>query len=112
MRMAVLKKDYKGKFIGGGLGWFAGGPLGIAVGAALGHVYDSVKLPTRRNYYNVLGLERTATKEEIKRRYIELSTKYHPDKVSHLGKELVDLAHRRFIEIGAAYEKIQKERGF
>jgi DnaJ like chaperone protein len=112
LRSVIVKKDYKGKLIGGGLGWLAGGPVGIAVGAVLGHVYDSVDVGTKIEYYNVLGLNRTATREEIKRRYLELSTKYHPDKVSHLGKELIDLAHRKFTDINAAYEKIQKERGF
>jgi DnaJ like chaperone protein len=112
LRSVIVKKDYKGKLVGGGLGWLAGGPLGIAVGAVLGHVYDSVDVGTKTDYYNALGLERTATREEIKRRYFELSSKYHPDKVSHLGKELIGLAHRKFTDINAAYEKIQKERGF
>ncbi len=107
-----MKRDYQGKVFGGGLGWFAAGPLGSALGAVLGHVYDSVELNTKRNPYRVLGLERSALKEEVKRRYLELSVKYHPDKVSHMGKELIDVAHRKFIEISEAYEEIRKERGF
>lgn len=30
-------------------------------------------------YYKIFGLSKTATKEEIKRRYRELAKKYHPD---------------------------------
>lgn len=106
-----MKSDYKGKLLGGGLGWFAGGLLGSALGAAVGHLYDTVELKTKEDPYLVLGLDKSASIEEIKRRYLELSAKYHPDKVSHLGKELVNLAHRKFVEISNAYEEIRKEKG-
>ncbi|MFQ5956388.1 MAG: DnaJ family molecular chaperone [Candidatus Brocadiales bacterium] len=105
-----MKGDYKGKLLGGGLGWFAGGPLGTVLGATLGHLYDTVELKTEEDPYHVLGLDKSAPKEEVKRRYLELSAKYHPDKVSHLGKELINLAHCKFVEISTAYEKIRKER--
>lgn len=36
-------------------------------------------MPTR-NYYEVLGLSSTATKEEIRQAYRRLALKYHPDK--------------------------------
>lgn len=106
-----MERDYKGKLIGGGLGWFAGGFLGTALGAVIGHVYDTVELKAEKDPYRVLGLDRSATIEEVKRRYLELSAKYHPDKVSHLGKELIDLAHRKFVEVSKAYEEVLRERG-
>lgn len=107
-------RDYKGKLIGIGLGWFAGGPLGSAIGAALGHLYDTTETPERfsSNPYAVLGLENSASKEDIRRRYMELSAKYHPDKVNHLGEELIRLAREKSVEINRAYEAIRKERGF
>ncbi len=107
-----MKGDYKGKLIGGGLGWFAGGPLGSALGAVIGHLYDSVELKIKEDPYRVLGLDKSATKEEIRRSYLRLSAKYHPDKVSHLGKELIELANAKFVEISKAYESIRRERGF
>lgn len=33
-----------------------------------------------KNYYEILGLQQTATNEEIKTAYRKLSTKFHPDK--------------------------------
>lgn len=59
--------------------------------------------------YDVLGLPRTATMEEIKHAYRELAKKYHPDKVSHLGEEFKRLADKRFKEIDAAYKSLQRK---
>lgn len=47
------------------------------------------------NYYNVLGVSKTATQEEIKRAYKKLVMENHPDR----GGD-----HTRFTEITAAYE--------
>ncbi len=59
-----------------------------------------------RDPYEILGLRRGATIEEVKRAYRELASKYHPDKVSHLGDEFRALAERRFKEINEAYQAI------
>lgn len=102
--------NYRGKLIGVGLGWLAGGLMGTILGATLGHWFDKEEAPPE-DPYSVLGLERSASQEEIKKRYLELSSKYHPDKVSHLGEELIDLAERKFVEINKSYQTIRKERG-
>ncbi|UCD85826.1 MAG: TerB family tellurite resistance protein [Deltaproteobacteria bacterium] len=62
-------------------------------------------------YYHILGIERNASKEEIKRAYWEMANKYHPDRVSHLGKEFSELAHQRIVQINEAYDRIKNERG-
>jgi hypothetical protein len=56
--------------------------------------------------YEVLGVARGASPEEIKHAYRELAKKYHPDKVSHLGDEFKRLADKRFKEIDAAYRTL------
>src|SRR5512136_1227334 len=53
---------------------------------------------TKRDYYEVLGLKRDATEEEIKKAYRKLAFKYHPDR--NKDKE----AEGRFKEINEAYE--------
>ena len=58
--------------------------------------------------YKVLGLERTATDEEVKKAYRELARKYHPD--NYMNTPLADLAEEKMKEINEAYETIQKSR--
>ncbi|MBW2094412.1 MAG: DnaJ domain-containing protein [Deltaproteobacteria bacterium] len=57
--------------------------------------------------YQVLGVDRNASPEEIKQAYKQLAGKYHPDKVSHLGQEFQTLAEQRFKEIQEAYEALR-----
>jgi len=64
-----------------------------------------------RDPYKVLGLESTATDEEIKKAYRRLAMKYHPDKVEGMGEEVKRNAEAQFREINEAYETLKKERG-
>ena len=56
--------------------------------------------------YIVLGVSSDASPEEIKNAYRQLVSKYHPDKVGHLGDEFKELAERRFKEIQSAYNEL------
>ena len=64
------------------------------------------------NHYTVLGVDSSASNEELKKAYISLAKQYHPDKVNHLGVELVELAHQKFQEINESYQALRKQRGF
>jgi molecular chaperone DnaJ len=56
-------------------------------------------MATKRDYYEILGVPRTATEEEIKKAYRKLAIQYHPDK-NPGNKE----AEEKFKEINEAYE--------
>ncbi|MDI3342011.1 MAG: molecular chaperone DnaJ [Sphaerobacter sp.] len=60
-------------------------------------------MSAKRDYYEVLGVSRTATAEEIRRAYRRLARKYHPD----VNRE--DGAEERFKEINEAYEVLSDE---
>ncbi len=54
--------------------------------------------------YEVLGISRNATPEEIKKAYRTLAKKYHPD--NYVNNPLSDLAAEKFKEINEAYEQL------
>src|SRR3982750_316275 len=55
----------------------------------------------KRDYYEVLGVTRTADGEEIKRAYRRLAMKYHPDRNQGESKSEAEL---KFKECAEAYE--------
>jgi DnaJ like chaperone protein len=61
--------------------------------------------------YKVLGIESTATEEEIKKAYRQMAIRYHPDKVAAMGDEYQKGAQEKFQKIQEAYENIKKQRG-
>jgi molecular chaperone DnaJ len=57
----------------------------------------------KRDYYEVLGTARTATKEEIKKAYRRLARQYHPDVSTEDG------AAEKFKELSEAYEVLSDD---
>ena len=54
-----------------------------------------------KDYYEIMGVKRDATQDDIKRAYRKLARKYHPD----VSKEA--RAEERFKELGEAYEVLK-----
>ena len=51
-----------------------------------------------KNYYNILGVSKYASDDEIKKAYRKMALNYHPDKNNEPGTE------ERFKDIAEAYE--------
>ena len=56
--------------------------------------------------YQILGVPRNASQQEIKSAFRKQAQRYHPDRVSHLGEEFQQLAKEKFQEIQKAYETL------
>ncbi|WP_298083371.1 molecular chaperone DjiA [uncultured Campylobacter sp.] len=116
---------YGSSSYGGGTGYGYGGTAGSGYGGSQsssgyggyssgyggysGGSQDSAK--TKRDPYEILGLSKDATFNEIKKKYRELVKKYHPDILMGKGadEEIIQEGTKKLQEINEAY-KILKER--
>jgi DnaJ-class molecular chaperone len=61
-------------------------------------------MATKRDYYDILGVSRSATKDELKKAYRKLALKYHPDRNQSTEAE------KKFKEINEAYEILSDQK--
>ena len=64
----------------------------------------------KEDYYEILGVSKSASASEIKKAYRKMANKYHPDKIAHLGEEFREIAQNKFKSVSEAYNKIKKDR--
>lgn len=64
----------------------------------------TMKSKAKRDYYETLGISKSATEDEIKKAYRKLALKYHPDKNKSPGAE------EKFKEVAEAYEVLSDEK--
>lgn len=60
-----------------------------------------------KNYYKILGVEKNASPEEIKKMYRKLVMKYHPDRANENNKKE---AEEKFKEISEAYAELNDSK--
>jgi DnaJ-class molecular chaperone len=59
--------------------------------------------PLEKDYYNILGLNATATPEQIKEAYRKLAKRYHPDVRSSSPNEVHEPNPDKFRDVAEAY---------
>lgn len=76
---------------------------------SLAALYQKAKDPNWA--YTVLEIDPSATDDEVKKAYRRMALRYHPDKVTGAGEEVVKKATEKFRAAGEAYEAIKSARG-
>ncbi len=85
---------------------------GIADDPLMSQLWAATKMGNRSkpqlvvDPYRIMGLEKTATDDRVKKRYRELARYFHPDTAGVQGTGFF------FLQVQAAYEAIGHERGW
>ena len=59
----------------------------------------------KRDYYETLGVNKSASDEDIKRAYRKMAKQYHPDTAKKLNARS---ASEKFAKLSAAYKVLEK----
>ncbi|XP_069545679.1 dnaJ homolog subfamily A member 3, mitochondrial-like [Brachyistius frenatus] len=82
------------------------GPTGVRCphGIACHSFHSSSRLTNKQDFYEVLGVSRTASQKDIKKSYYQLAKKYHPDTNPDDPE-----AKEKFAKLAEAYEVLSDE---
>lgn len=61
-------------------------------------------MPEKKDYYSILGVQKDASEEDIKKAYRKLAMQYHPDRWANGTEQEKKDAESKFKDIGEAYE--------
>ena len=68
----------------------------------------------KKDFYEILGVSKSASDKEIKSAYKKKALKYHPDRCAGKPPEEIKAAEQKFKEINEAYSVLsnQQKKGF
>ena len=71
-------------------------------------------VPGEGDPYQILGIARTASNDDVKRHYRRMVAETHPDKLIARGvpAEFIAIATRKLAALNDAYDRIRRERAF
>lgn len=85
-------------------------PEDRSVKEALRNAKKQLEMSKRKDYYKILGCQRSASEVEIKKAYRKMALLYHPDKQQGLCDEEKSIAEGKFKEVTEAYEVLSDPR--